>query len=215
MSTTLWVVVIVALGLPALVLVFHTLARVVRKVHKFPMPACMAGIIDNRFRRRIQPVEETVRRHGVEPGMTVLEVGPGNGTYTLAAARRVGPQAKVVALDIQPKILERLRRRAREEGIENIDAILADVHDLPFDDESFDAIYLIFVIGEMPEAEAAMKEFHRVLSPSGTIAFSEILVDPDYSRRRTLIRMATGAGFRLKRTFGNFFLYTLVFEKEA
>jgi len=59
-----------------------------------------------------------------------------------------------------------------------------------------------------------MKEFYRVLSPLGTLAFSELLPDPDYPRAKALIRMATPAGFWLKKKTGNFFHYTLIFEKE-
>ena len=77
----------------------------------------------------------------------------------------------------------------------------------------FDAIYMITVISEIPEPERAMQEFHRLLSPSGTLAFSELFTDPDYPLAQTLIRMASKANFRLKKKLGNFFSYTLVFEK--
>ena len=68
------------LGLPLLLITLHTLVRIVRHFHKFPMPEFAANLIDNPFRRRIQPPDETPIRHGIEPGMVVLEVGPGNGT---------------------------------------------------------------------------------------------------------------------------------------
>jgi hypothetical protein len=53
-----------------------------------------------------------------------------------------------------------------------------------------------------------------VLSPSGTLAFSELLFDPDYPLAQTLIRQASRSGFRLKNKIGNFFSYTVVFEKQ-
>jgi ubiquinone/menaquinone biosynthesis C-methylase UbiE len=58
-----------------------------------------------------------------------------------------------------------------------------------------------------------MREFYRVLKPSGTLAFSELLPDPDYPLVKSLVRMAAQANFRLKRKLGNFFAYTLLFEK--
>jgi ubiquinone/menaquinone biosynthesis C-methylase UbiE len=201
-------------GLPVLVIILHTIVRIVRFFYKFPMPQFLANVIDNPLRRKIQPPDETPIRHGIEPGMTVLEVGPGNGTYTVATARRVGNKGKVVTIDIEPKMIEQVTRRAQAEGIENIEARVADVYDLPFEEGSFDAIYMIAVIGEIPAPEKAMKEFYRVLSPSGTLAFSELLPDPDYPRARTLIQKAASAGFRLKKKVGNFFYYTLIFEKE-
>lgn len=203
-----------ALGLPVLLVVWHTIVRVIRHFHKFPMPQWAANLIDNPLRRRLQPPYETALRHGIEPGMTVLDVGPGNGTYTLGAARRVGTEGRVVAVDIEPRMIERVRDRAKAEGVGNIEARVANVYDLPFDDGIFDAIYMIAVIGEIPEPDRAMCEFCRVLAPDGTLAFSELLPDPDYPCARTLVAMAMRAGFRLKEKLGNFFHYTLIFEKD-
>jgi ubiquinone/menaquinone biosynthesis C-methylase UbiE len=202
------------LGLPLFMLLVHTTVRAVRHLYKFPMPQYFANLIDNPIRRRIQPPDETAIRHGIKPGMTILEVGPGNGTYTIAAARRVGDKGKLVTIDIEPKMIQRVEHRAQAEGIKNIDARVASVYDLPFEDETFDLIYMIAVIGEIPDAEKAMKEFYRVLSPSGTLVFSELISDPDYPRAKSLIQKAKTAGFRLKDKIGSFIYYTLIFEKE-
>ena len=146
--------------------------------------------------------------------MTVLEVGPGSGTYTMGAARRVGVQGRLVTVDIEPKMIERVRRRAEAEGLENIEARVANVYDLPFEDGTFDVVYMIAVIGEIPEPQRAMQEFHRVLSPSGTLVFSELVLDPDYPLANTLVRLAASAGFRQRAKIGGSLYYTLIFEKD-
>lgn len=212
MTTVLRILIYIVLGLPVCAALLLTIVRIVRYFYKFPMPQFLANAIDNPFRHRIQPPAKTPARHGIEPGMTVLEVGPGNGTYTVATAQRVGDKGKVVTIDIEPKMIERVTRRAQGEGVENIEAYVADVYNLPFQNGFFDAIYMIAVIGEIPEPDRAMKEFNRALSPSGTLAFSEFLPDPDYPRAKTLIQKAAPAGFRLKKKVGNFFYYTLIFE---
>jgi len=203
----------VLIGLPVAVLALHTLVRIVRYFHKFPMPEFLAGAIDNPLRRRIQPPSEMPLRHGIEPGMTVLEVGPGNGRYTVETARAVGPLGKVIAVDIEPKMIERVSRRAQEEGLTNLEAKTASVYDLPFPDATFDAVSMIAVISEIPDPQRALGEFYRVLKPAGTLAFSELITDPDYPLARTLIQRATAARFRLSRRLGNFLAYTLVFER--
>jgi ubiquinone/menaquinone biosynthesis C-methylase UbiE len=208
---------VLAYLVPALLLlpvILHTLVRLIRYFYKFPMPEFLANLIDNPLRRRIQPPSEMPLRHGIEPGMQVLEVGPGNGRYTVETARRVGGSGKVMAIDIEPKMIERVLHRAQAEGVGNLEARVANVYQLPFADGAFDAIYLITVISEIPEPARALREFYRVLSPSGTLAFSELLTDPDYPRAQTLIRWAGAANFRLKHKLGNFFSYTLLFEKQ-
>lgn len=194
-------------------IILHTIVRLIRHFYKFPMPQFLANLIDNPLRRKIQPPHEMPIRHGVLPGMTVLEVGPGNGRYTIETARRVGSHGKVVTIDIEPKMIERVQQRAEAEGITNLEAKVANVYHLPFQDRTFDAVYMSSVIGEIPQPERAMPEFHRLLTQSGTLAFSELFFDPDYPLAQTLIRMASKHNFRLKRRLGNFFSYTLVFEK--
>jgi ubiquinone/menaquinone biosynthesis C-methylase UbiE len=201
-------------GVLLLPVIVHTLVRVIRRFYKFPMPEFLANLIDNPLRRRIQPPGDMPLRHGIEPSMTVLEVGPGNGRYTIETARRVGSGGKVIAIDIEPKMIERVLQRAEAEAVDNLEAKVANVYRLPFADGTFDAVYLITVMSEIPEPERALREFYRVLAPSGTLAFSELLTDPDYPRAQTLVRWASTAKFRLKRRLGNFFAYTLVFEKQ-
>ena len=192
----------------------HTLIRVIRHVYKFPIPQFLTNLIDNPFRRKyIQPPDETTVRHGIVPGMKVLEVGPGNGTHTLAAARRVGKNGKIETIDIEPKIIARLIDRIREAGVSNIAARVADVYALPFDDGYFDLAYMITVSGEIPDLERAAQEIARVLKSGGMLAFSELLLDPDYPLPATLIRKVSPVGFQVKEKIGNFFYYTLIFEK--
>ena len=202
------------LAIPIVLVSLHTLVRIVRHFHKFPMPACLADLIDNPLRRSFQPPYETAVRHGLERGMTVLEVGPGNGTYTVGAAQRIGSSGRLVTIDIEPKMIERVRLRTAAIGLGNVEARVADVYDLPFDDGTFDVVYMITVIGEIPEPVRAMREFRRVLSPLGTLVISELLLDPDYPLASSLIRWAASAGFRLRTRLGGIFYYTLIFEKD-
>jgi len=200
-------------ALPLIAVFLHTLIRIVRHYHKFPMPQFMADIIDNPIRRKFQPPYETAVRHGIQEGLRVLEVGPGNGSYTAGAAQRVGPVGEVVAIDIEPKMIARVRKRIEAEGIKNIETHVADVYDLPFESASFDLIYMIAVINEIPNISRALLEFHRVLKPTGTLVFSEIFTDPDYPLAKSLTLKVQAEGFQLKEKKGCFFYYTLIFTK--
>jgi ubiquinone/menaquinone biosynthesis C-methylase UbiE len=215
MLQSLQILLYLLIGFFFLFITLHTIVRIIRHFNKFPMPEFAADIIDNPLRRSIQPPDKTAVRHGIHPGMTVLEVGPGNGTYTVAAARRIGNTGKLITIDIEPKMIERIKNKTQEEGITNIDARVADVYDLPFEDGYFDMVYMITVIGEIPEPERAMREFHRVLKPDGTLVFSELFLDPDYPLSSTLERYAGASGFQRREKIGSFFYYTLIFEKKS
>ena len=200
-------------GLLGLFLVLHTMMRIIRHIYKFPMPEFAANLIDNPLRRKIQPPDEMPLRHGVKPGMMVLEVGPGNGTYSVETAKALGAKGKLVAVDIEPKMIDRIKKIIKNEGIHNIEAREADVFDLPFEDGCFDLVYMIAVIGEIPTPERALAEFHRVLKPDGKLAFSELLMDPDYPRAQNLVKLAAAEEFSLQKRMGNYFSYSLIFRK--
>jgi len=200
----------IILLLPVILVAYHTLVRIIRRYYKFPIPEFLANLIDNPLRRRLQPPDATTLRHGIEPGMTVLEVGPGNGRYSVAAARRIGPTGRLHTIDIEPKMIERVQRRAAVEGVTNIEARVANAYELPYPGGFFDLIYMIAVTGEIPDPVRAFREFGRVLKPTGTLAVSEILVDPDYPRASTVTRWAAAAGLQPARKIGNVFYYTVI-----
>ena len=209
MKFVLWI----CLGLPLTFITLHTLVRIVRYFYPFPMPEALTSLIDHPIRRRyIQPPDETAVRHGIQPGMKVLEVGPGSGTYTIAAAKRVGEQGQLVVIDIEPRMIERVEIKAAQHGIKNIHAQVADVYQLEEPDAAFDLCYMITVIGEIPDPVRALNEIHRVLKPGGTVVFSELLMDPDYPLAKTVQAWAEEAGFSFKKKLGNFLYYTLICE---
>jgi ubiquinone/menaquinone biosynthesis C-methylase UbiE len=135
-------------------------------------------------------------------GELLLEIGPGTGYYTLPVAGWLGPGGRLHVLDIQQEMLDHTLRRAREDGIENVDATLADATALPFGDDSFDGAYLVTVLGEIPEQEAALRELRRVVRPEGRIVVGELFGDPHMVTRSALARRAQAAGLRVERTLG-------------
>jgi SAM-dependent methyltransferase len=196
-------------------MISYLIVRVVRHFYKFPVPSFLGNFVDNPMRRRIQRPEDLAIRHGLTPGIKVLEIGPGSGSYTIAAASRIGPEGLLVAIDIDARMVENLRLIAREAGLSRLKTFVGDAHHLAITGDTFDAATLIAVIGKIPEPRRAMAELYRVLAPGGTLAFSELLFDPDCPRKRTVRSMAEDAGFLFVLDQGNLINYTLLFSKPA
>jgi ubiquinone/menaquinone biosynthesis C-methylase UbiE len=141
------------------------------------------------------------------PGETVLEVGPGTGYYTLSMARSLTPGGTLHIADVQGEMLDHTMARAREAGVGNIEAREADAARLPYADGSFDAAFLVAVLGEIPDQDAALRELRRVLRPGGRLVVGELFGDPHMVTERTLRRRAQAAGLRFERRVGPPFGY--------
>jgi SAM-dependent methyltransferase len=176
-----------------------------------PCPFALAWIVDNPVRRRyMRPVLDRV---GIQPGERVLELGPGPGAFSVEAARRVEPGGTLVVVDIQPKMIATVERKAQEAGLDNIETHVASAYDLPLEDESVDRVFLVSVLPEIPDRQRALTELRRVLKLDGVLSITEEFLDPDYSLARTTVRRAEEAGFKLGQHHGSWFVYTLNFRK--
>jgi ubiquinone/menaquinone biosynthesis C-methylase UbiE len=195
----------------ALFLVLQIVVRLVRKIYPFPIPAAMIRLIDNPLRRRFFSAGKTLDLVGIRPGMEVLELGPGSGFFTLEAARRLGPTGKLYSVDIEPQAIAILKQKTQ--NLTNVETRVGEAHGLDFPAESLDLAFLVAILGEIPGPVRALREIHRVLKADGTLSITEMLPDPDYPLRRTVVRWCREAGFELVEKHGNFFCYTLNFRK--
>jgi ubiquinone/menaquinone biosynthesis C-methylase UbiE len=135
-------------------------------------------------------------------GERMLEVGPGTGYYALPVARWVGADGRLDVLDIQQEMLDHTLRRAADEGMSNIFGERADARSMPYADNSFDAAYLVTVLGEVPDQSAALRELARVVKPGGRIVVGELFGDPHMVTFRALRDRATAEGLAVERKLG-------------
>jgi ubiquinone/menaquinone biosynthesis C-methylase UbiE len=110
--------------------------------------------------------EEALRRAGVSPGMRLLDVASGSGALALPAAR-LG--ARVLAVDLSPVMIERLRDRARHEGLTGVEARVMDGHALDLEDEIFDVAASQFGVMLFPDLPRALREMARVTRRGGRV----------------------------------------------
>jgi ubiquinone/menaquinone biosynthesis C-methylase UbiE len=138
-----------------------------------------------------------------KPGERLLEVGPGTGHHAaFAVAQALRPDGVLSAFDTQADMLAVLERRAREQGIDNIETSVGDARSLPYPDASFDGAYLVTVLGEIPDQDAALRELRRVLKPGGRVVFGETVFDPHLVTANALRERTAAAGLRFDTQTG-------------
>lgn len=207
--------VLIVIGI-ILFLCYLAVFRIIKKLFRFPAPPFIGWFLDSDLRRGLQPPDKLIERSGIKPGMTVIDLGCGNGAYTNFVARAVGEQGKVYAVDIQTAMLRGLEKklaRAENQDIKNVELKKANAYDLPLEDGSIDLVYMVTVLQEIPDRDRALREVSRVLKPDGILAVSEIVIDSDYPLRSTTVKLCRREGFNLDGVFGGFWHYTARFRK--
>jgi ubiquinone/menaquinone biosynthesis C-methylase UbiE len=147
-------------------------------------------------------------------GERILEVGPGTGYYAIPVADRLDGGTLAV-FDIQQEMLDHTEREAARRGITNLEPALGDAQALPYDSDIFDAAYLVTVLGEIPDQDAALRELGRVVRPGGRLVVGELFGDPHMVTLRKLQQRAEQAGFAFERRLGTALAYFARFRAPA
>jgi arsenite methyltransferase len=129
----------------------------------------------------------------LERGEAVLDVGSGAGTDSLVAAQMVGPEGRVIGIDMTPEMLAKARAAAAEMGASNVEFVEGEVERLPFEDGSFDVVISNGVIDLIPDKEAVFSEIQRVLRPGGRLQVADVTIqNPVSEEGRRKIDLWTG-----------------------
>lgn len=131
-------------------------------------------------RAKEESTQRFLQQLQVEPGSTVCDMGCGNGYYTLPLARMTGEEGRVIGVDIQPEMLEMLKERAGEWGVENIETVVGTAVDPGLEPNSIDLMILVDVYHEFSHPEQMLEKIRESLKPDGEIALLEFRAeDPE------------------------------------
>ena len=200
----LWIVVFL--------IVYRILIGIVRKMLKFPAPGFISIFLDSRVRGWMQPPKDIIKFSGIHSGGKVLEIGSGSGFFTLPSARAVGKTGEIAALDIQQEMLDKITiklEKAENRDIRNIRVVKASAYEIPYPAESFDIVFTVSVLQEIPKPHETLLEAYRVLKKGGIMSVSEFIPDPDWLLPGTVEKQLMAAGFKSIKRYGNLFRYTI------
>jgi ubiquinone/menaquinone biosynthesis C-methylase UbiE len=149
-----------------------------------------AGWLTRESRNREEEPAKLMKALKLKPGMTVCDLGCGNGFYTLKLAREVAPDGKVLAVEIQKEMLDMLARRAEKAGVKNIEPILSTVVDPKLPENAVDLILVVDVYHEMDHPVEMLAAMRKSLAKGGRMALVEFRAEDENVPIKPLHKMS-------------------------
>jgi len=193
-----------------------------RPVHGRLFPPEELGLLEGPDRDAWQKPEQIMDALGIADGNVVADLGAGGGWFTIRLARRVGPNGRVYAEDIQPQMIESISRRVQREGLPNVTTVLGTPSDPRLPPGQVDAVLIVDTYSEMEDPVALLRNVRQALSPKGRIGIVDFTLEgggpgPRLDERvdaERVIRDAEAAGLHLvKRETFLRYQYLLIFGR--
>ena len=137
------------------------------------MGAAGAGWLERGERESEEAPEKALDALGLEKGMVVADVGAGTGYFSLRMARRVGPEGRVYANDVQPEMLEKLRANAAKAKLSNVETVLGSEADPKLPLKTLDLVILVDVYHEFSQPQEMLQHIRASLKPNGRLVLLE------------------------------------------
>lgn len=169
-------------------------------------------------REREERPQLTIAALEIEPGQTIADLGAGSGYYSFRIAPLVGERGRVLAIDVEPRMLRIISERAKRDGVKNITTVLGTPSDPNLEPNSIDLLFMVDVYHELEYPFEVMTKVREALKPGGRVALIEyraedpaVLIKPVHKMtERQIVKELTAAGFRHQQTIRTLPLQHLV-----
>lgn len=153
--------------------------------------------------------QEMLEQLNLKDGLVVCDLGSGDGYHTVQMAPRVGPTGKVVAVDIQPQMLQELSRRLAEMKLENVETVLGELWDPKLQEKSVDLVLMVDVYHEFSHPVQMLSALRNALKPNGLIALVEfraedptVLIRAEHKMTKAqILKEYTANGFKVAKEY--------------
>ncbi len=153
----------------ALVIGMGLLAAPLAAQHARLFPPQDLGLLEGPDRDAYQRPEQIMDTLLIGDGSTVADLGAGGGWFTVRLSRRVGPNGRVYAEDIQPQMIEAIERRVQREGLRNVKTVLGTPTDPKIPDASLDAVLIVDAYHEIEQPITLLRNVAKSLKRTGMI----------------------------------------------
>jgi len=175
--------------------------------HARLFPPTRLGELEGPDRDAWQRPEQVMDALSIGDGSIVADLGAGGGWFTVRLARRVGPNGRVYAEDIQPQMIEVINRRMQREGLTNVVTKLGTAKDPGLDARSLDAVLIVDAHPEVEDPVTLLRNVAKALKPNGVIGIVNFKKDgggpgPPMEERvdpEQVIADARAAGLELRK----------------
>jgi arsenite methyltransferase len=140
----------------------------------------------------------------LKEGEIVIDLGAGGGLDCFLAAKKVGPNGRVIGVDMTPEMLDKARANCRKGGYKNVEFRLGEIENLPVADNTADVIISNCVINLSPEKQRVFKEAFRALKPGGRLMISDMVLlqdIPEAVKNNVLAYIGCISGAEMKSTY--------------
>jgi ubiquinone/menaquinone biosynthesis C-methylase UbiE len=175
-------------------------------------PWWLCFTFDNFIRRLVQNPERILRPY-IQPGWTVLDVGPGIGYFTVALAKLVGYSGKVIAADLQKKMLDGIYHRALKADVQDRIKLHQSTPDMIGIDEPVDFCLAFYMVHEVRDRARFLNEIASCLKPGGMLLIAEPNIHVSRVKFNDTLQIAESTGLSLVSQPKIFLSYSALLKK--